>query len=104
MQELRIDLKDKVFVVKKEKDGVRFTINSQSVLIPLSSLPQVLSFLDCMFYGILKENQSVQGIDGYLVFLRGQDKWGIRVGREDSREVVYLTRMDLRTLFYFLLL
>ncbi len=104
MQELRIDLKDKVFVVKKEKEGFRFIINHQSVFVPPSSLPELLSLLDCMFYGLLKENRSLQGIDGYLVFLRGQDRWGIRVGKEDSREVVYLTRADLRTLFYFLLL
>ncbi len=103
-EELILDFKHKVLKVKKEKDGFSFSINDKSVFIPQSSLFEVLSLLDSLFYGVLRENKSVQGTDGYLVFLRGQDKWGIRIGKDQDREVVYLSRVDIRTIYYFLLL
>jgi hypothetical protein len=90
--------------VRKEEKGWTIGINNKSLFFPEEKLHEILALLDCAFYGILKENTSIQADNGYLVLLRGQDKWGIRIGKEEEREVVYLTRLDLRNLFYFFLL
>lgn len=102
-KEFRLNLKEKTFFVKREEKGWTIGINNKSLFFPEEKLHEILALLDCAFYGILKENTSIQADNGYLVLLRGQDKWGIRIGKEE-REVIYLTRVDLRNLFYFFLL
>jgi hypothetical protein len=103
-REFRLKLKEKTFFVKREEKGWTIRINAQSVFLPEERLPEMLALLDCAFYGILKDNTSIQAESGYLVLLRGKDRWGIRIGKEDDREVVYLTRLDIRSLYYFFLL
>jgi hypothetical protein len=103
-REFRFKFKEKVFTVKREEKGWTIRINAQSVFLPEDKLPEMLALLDGAFYGILKDNTSIQAGSGYIVLLRGQDKWGIRIGNENDREVVYLTRLDIRSLYYFLLL
>jgi len=103
-KEFKLKFKEKTFAVKREEKGWTIRINNQSVFLPEDRLPEMLALLDGAFYGILKDNTSIQAESGYIVLLRGQDKWGIRIGKENDREVVYLTRLDIRHLYYFFLL
>jgi hypothetical protein len=103
-KELKLNFKEKTFFARKEEKGWTIGINNKRLFFPEEKLHEILALLDCAFYGILKENTSIQADNGYLVLLRGQDKWGIRIGKEEEREVIYLTRLDLRNLFYFFLL
>jgi hypothetical protein len=104
LREFRLQFKEKVFAVKREEKGWTIRINTQSVFLPEDKLPETLALLDGAFFGILKDNTSIQAESGYIVLLRGQDKWAIRIGKADEREVVYLTRLDIRSLYYFFLL
>lgn len=101
---LSLRLKEKFFKVTKNDSTLVFHIDSQSVKIPVEEIPHILAVLDCMFFGILRENYSVQGEDGYLVFIKGQDRWAIRAGKGEDRHIVYLSRLDIRRLYYALLL
>jgi len=103
-REFRLKFKEKTFAVKKEEKGWTIRINSQSLFLPEEKLHEMLALLDGAFYGILKDNTSIQAGSGYIVLLRGKDRWGIRIGKEEEREVVYLTRLDIRSLYYFFLL
>lgn len=102
---LRIDLKTKIFKVLCGEPGVAFVLGEDAVLIPQERKAELLSVLDFVFLGILKDNVSIQGKDGgYLVFVKGKDRWGIRLGKDQERQVVYLSRYDIRVLYYKILL
>jgi len=103
-KEFKLQFKEKLFAVKREEKGWTIRVNSQSLFLPEEKLHEMLALLDGAFYGILKENTSIQVGSGYIVLLRGKDRWGIRIGKEEEREVVYLTRLDIRSLYYFFLL
>lgn len=103
----RINLKAKVFQVLCEDKRVVFVLGEHAVSIPEDKKAELLAVLDFVFLGILKGNTSIQGEDGkYLVFIKGHDRWGIRLGggSSEDRQVVYLSRFDIRVLYYKLLL
>jgi len=54
--------------VKREEKGWTIRINAQSVFLPEEKLPEMLALLDGAFYGILKDNTSIQAGSGYIVF------------------------------------
>jgi len=86
-KEFKLQFKEKLFAVKREEKGWTIRVNSQSLFLPEEKLHEMLALLDGAFYGILKENTSIQVGSGYIVLLRGKDRWGIRIGKEDEREV-----------------
>jgi hypothetical protein len=103
-KEFKLKFKEKTIAVKREEKGWTIRINALSVFLPEEKLPEMLALLDGAFYGIIKDNTSIQAGGGYIVLLRGKDRWGIRIGKADEREVIYLTRLDIRSLYYFFLL
>jgi hypothetical protein len=71
-------------------------------MIRLENLYKVQAALDMQFYGTLKHNVSVQGENGYLVFFKGKDRWGLRLSDGKKREAVYLSRQDILEIKYYL--
>ncbi len=107
MQELRTELGNKVFTAKKEKRRLSFYHKSPERICPSFFPARAFGFtwIAC-FTAFSKITKSVQGVDGYLVFLRGQDKWGIRERRAKTAEKrLFLSYQSglMRTLFYLLL-
>lgn len=101
---LRIDLKTKTFMVLEDREELIFALGDDRVVIPQEKRAELLAILDFVFLGILKDRASLQGKNGYLVFVKGQDRWGIRLGSGQDRQVVYLSRYDIRVLYYKVLL
>jgi len=93
---MELDFKRKKLRVLKNSSGVEFELLPfrLKVFVKLDDLYKVKTALEMQFFGTLKEKVVVQGENGYLVFFKGRDRWGLRLSDGKVREAVYLSRKD----------
>lgn len=86
--------------VKLEKEKLTVNVNGKSITI--TAIERFLSLLEGAFYGIIKDNEVIETKEGYIVFFKGKDRYGIRVGIKGEREAIFLRKLAYRELYHWL--
>ncbi|ACO05004.1 hypothetical protein PERMA_A0034 (plasmid) [Persephonella marina EX-H1] len=81
----------------------KLTVNVNGKKATTTAVERFLALLEGAFFGLIGENNEViETPEGYIVFFRGKDRYGIRVGNKSEREVVFLRKLAYRELYHWI--
>jgi len=81
----------------------KLTVNVNGKKVTTTAVERFLALLEGAFFGLIGENNEViETPEGYIVFFRGKDRYGIRVGNKSEREVVFLRKLAYRELYHWI--
>lgn len=98
---VELKLNEKEINGNKVKD-ISITVNGKTATT--TEIDRFLALLDAVYFGTLNDNEVIETQNGmYIVFFKGKDRYGIRVGDKADREAIFLKRVAFRELFYWIL-
>ena len=81
----------------------KLTVNINGKKATTTAVERFLALLEGTFFGLIGDNNEViETPEGYIVFFRGKDRYGIRVGSKSEREAIFLRKLAYRELYHWL--
>lgn len=81
----------------------KLTVNVNGKKATTTAVERFLALLEGTFFGLIGDNNEViETPEGYIVFFRGKDRYGIRVGNKNEREAIFLRKLAYRELYHWL--
>ncbi len=92
--ELHLEKKGELFYLTVIVNGKKATT---------TAIERFLALLEGAFFGLIGDNHEViETPEGYIVFFRGKDRYGIRVGDKSDREAIFLRKLAYRELYHWI--
>lgn len=88
--------------LRLENEKLSVNINGKSATT--TDIERFLALLEGAFLELIDDDEVIETKEGYIVFFKGKDRYGIRVRTRGEREVIFLRKLAYRELYHWLCL